>query len=80
MRAARVDAENFDATALIGAKVERALDERGLAGAVRADQRERLAGAHLEGDARERSEGSIALRQRGHAQCGGGAGCVTHAR
>src|SRR5258706_13669322 len=74
-RIARGRAEDFEAAGVAAAEIEEAMDERGLAGAVGADQAERLAGRDLEIDAAQRVELSVALDERAdahrsrHAEC-----------
>ena len=62
-RAADRHVEDARLPRVVRHEVEQALDERGLAGAVRPDQAEGLAGAHLEVDAAQRVDAAVALLQ-----------------
>ena len=63
----RVVAEDRDLAGVAAAVALEDLDRRRLPGAVRPEDREHLAGEHLEVDAAQRLEGAVALAQPAHA-------------
>src|SRR6185436_6169494 len=64
LRLAAGQAEDADGSGFVGAQVEQALDECGLAGAVRADQSERFPRGDREVDGFQGGELAVALAQR----------------
>ncbi len=75
---AGIEAADVDGAGVRQAQAERAFDERGLAGAIRAEEAEDFARRDLKGDGIDGADGAVGLYQVADGKAGRGFGGVVH--